>query len=252
VSRRSARGLTLLEVLVASALLGVFFVAVFSIVFGAMRTRQQIEDKALPFSIGPVVMQRIEDDLRCAAWEAVADDKDAFKAEAPRDDEVRIDFVSAVPSRERIELKDELVRAYVNEVGYRLRRSEVESDLFALYRREDFGVDSDPTEGGRYHKLCDRVRRFAIDFYGEDPGDPGGDDAKGVTDWDARKEKKLPWGCRVTLVLAGTAQTDDEGALVAQARDVVFETYVPFRNRYDKADSAPRTPGSQNPGSGNR
>lgn len=229
--------MTLLEVLIASALLAVFFVGVFAIVWSTIRTRQAIEDKAVPFATGPVVMQRVVEDLEMFQTEAFDTTKDVFKASASRPEDVRFDFVTAVPSRDRVEVKDEWVRAGVNETGYRLRRSESDSDLYALYRREDLGVDSEPTEGGKYYKLCDRVRTFAIDWYEEDPGEPGSEDAEGVPDWDARKEGKLPWGCRVTLVLAGNPELTDDGD-TGRARDYVFQTYVPFRTRFEKPDGA--------------
>ena len=232
-----SRGMTLLEVLIASALLATLFVGVFGIVWGTIRTRQAIEDRAVPFSTGPVVMQRIVQDLESFQAEAFEATKDVFKGAASRPEDVRLDFVTAVPSRDRVQVKDEWVRAAVNETGYRIRRSESDSDLYSLYRREDLGVDSEPSEGGKYYKLCDRVRKFAIDWYAEDPGEPGGDDAEGVTDWDARKETKLPWGCRVTLVLAGNPEMTEDGD-TDRARDYVFQTYVPFRTRFDKPDGA--------------
>lgn len=241
---RAAAGLTLLEVMVASALLAVFFSVVFAIVFSTLHTRDEIERKAIPWSIGPVVLQRISDDLRFAEFESIAEDEDAFKAEAPRDDEVRLDFVTSVPSRDKVQVKDEWVRAAVNEVGFRLRRSEADSSLFALYRREDLGVDADPSEGGRYYKLCDRVRSFKVDWFDEDPDDPNGDDAAGVPDWDGQKEKKMPWGCRVTLVLAGWTVEDDRGAEVETGQDHVFQTFVVFRTRHDKPESAAKPPGT--------
>lgn len=238
--------MTLLEVLVASALLAVFFVGVFSIVFGVIRTRREIEDKAIPWATGPAVMQRVVEDLLYTQTETIDGDKDAFKGSGERPEDIQLDFVTAVPSRDQVEIGDVKVRAELNEVGYRLRRSESDRDLYALYRREDFSVDSDPSEGGRYFKLCDRVREFKIDYYEQDPGDPAGDGADGVPTWDARKEGKMPWGCRVTLVLAADPEIEAQDDSGVPPQDHVFQTYVPFRTRYDKTDAA--KPGGQQPG----
>ena len=243
--RRAAAGMTLLEVLIASALLAVCFIVVFAVVWTTIITREVIEEKALPYSTGPVVMQRIVEDLQLFQVEDFDATKDAFKGSASRPEDTRLDFVAAVPSRDRVLVKDEWVRAAVTETGYRLRRSESDSDLYALYRREDLGVDSEPSEGGKYFKLCDRVRTFTIDWYAEDPGEPGGDDAEGVPDWDAKKEGKLPWGCRITLVLAGSESLDDDGELRGP-RDYPFQTFVPFRTRFDKPDGAGK-PGATPP-----
>lgn len=237
--------MTLLEVIIATTLLVMLFSVVFAYVFGAFRTREVIEQRGVPWSIGPVVMQRLADDLRFAEFESIAENVDGFKAEAAREDEAKLDFVTSVPSRDRVSVRDEWVRAAVNEVGYRLRRSETDSSLYALYRREDLGVDGDPAEGGKYYKLCDRVRSFRIDWFDKDPGEPQGDDAQGATDWDGSKEKKLPWGCRIRLVLATDAATDDRGAETEQSKDLAFVTYVAFRSRFDKAEGAkaPNQPG---------
>jgi prepilin-type N-terminal cleavage/methylation domain-containing protein len=240
-TRRAQGGMTLLEVLAASALLSLFFVAVFGVVWSTIRTRDSIERGALPFATGPVVMQRIVEDLQYVQLEAFEPSKDAFKASADRDDDIRLDFVTAVPSRGRVEVKDEQVRALVNESGYRLRRSETDRDLYALFRREDLAVDGDPAEGGKYYKVCDRVRSFAIDWFDEDPGEPGGEASEGEPEWDAKKDGKLPWGCRVTLVLVGTA--DERADEDAPPPDYVFQTFVPFRTRYDKPDGAGPKPG---------
>ena len=90
--------MTLLEVLVASAMLAVFFVTVFTIVFGVIRTKSEIENKAIPWSTGPAVMQRIVEDLLYAQTETIEADKDAFKGSGERPDDIQLDFVTAVPS----------------------------------------------------------------------------------------------------------------------------------------------------------
>lgn len=229
---RRARGMTLLEVLVASALLAVFFVGIFGIVWGTIRTRQEIEKKAIPWAVGPAVLDRIVQDLQLVLNTPFNEDEDVFKGSSEDRDDPELDFVAAVPSRSSVEVEGAKVRAQVNEIGYRLHRSSLDSSLFALYRREDFGVDGDPTEGGRFFKLCDRVRSFRVEFFEEDPGDPNGDDAEGLESWDARKEKKLPWALRITLVLAPNPDLLDPEE-DARPQDETFVAYVPMRSRLD-------------------
>jgi len=235
---RRERGLTLLEVLVASALLAVFFASVYSIVAGTIAIRDQIEEGATPYAVGPAVMDLVVEDLRGATIEPYKD-LNAFHAEPETDNGetcTKIDFITSVPSRKRVKVRDDEVKARLNEVGYKLRRSETAPSLYALYRREDLGVDEDPLLGGKYYKVADSVKVFRIDFYADDPGDPGTDDAKGEEEWDAKKEKKLPWGCRVTITLIGDAKTDDQGRVVADAPEYTFVTYLVFASRHDKSD----------------
>lgn len=231
---RAAAGMTLLEVLAASALLSFFFVGVFGVVWSTVRTRDSIERAALPFATGPAVMDTVVRDLQNVQVEAFDPAKALFEGSSDRDEDVKLDFVTAVSSRERVEVKDGTARALVNEVGYRLRRSEVDRDLFALFRREDLSVDDSPTEGGKYYKLCDRVKRFAVEYFDEDPGEPGSEKAEGKLEWDHKQDGKLPWGCRVTLVLVGTE--DERADEDAPPPEYAFQAYVAFRTRFDKPD----------------
>jgi prepilin-type N-terminal cleavage/methylation domain-containing protein len=235
---RRERGLTLLEVLVASALLAVFFASVYSLVAGTLQIRTAIEEEATPYAVGPVVMDRVVEDLRGAVLEPYKD-FDAFKAESQTfngEQCTQVDFVTTTPSRARVKVQRDLVKARINEVGYRLRRSETAANLSALYRREDLGVDEEPLAGGLYYKLADRVKVFRIDWFAEDPGDPSTDDGKGEDAWDTKKEKKLPYSCRVTLTLLGETNLDDKGRALEEAPEYTFVSYVVFASRHDKAD----------------
>jgi prepilin-type N-terminal cleavage/methylation domain-containing protein len=236
--RRRDRGLTLLEILVATALLAILFASVYSIVSSTVTLRNQIEEGATPFAVGPAVMDLVVEDLRAATIEPYKD-LDAFHAESETHDGetcTKLDFVSCIPSRKRVRVQDEEVKARLNEVGYRMKRSETKRGLYALYRREDLGVDDDPLEGGKYYKLADSVKVFRVDWFPEDPGDPTTDDAKGEEEWDAKKEKRLPWGCRVTLRLMGDVPTDDQGNELGEPPEYAFVTFVVFASRHDKAD----------------
>jgi prepilin-type N-terminal cleavage/methylation domain-containing protein len=238
VTRRQ-RGLTLLEVLVASAILAVFFASVYSLVASALNQRAQIEEEATPYAVGPAVMELMVNDFRNALLEPYKD-FDAFHAESETFNSetcTKVDFVTAVPSRARVKVMRDYVKARINEVGYRLRRSETAQGLQALYRREDLGVDEEPLAGGLYYKLADRVKVFRIDWFPDDPGDPTTDDAKGEDAWDAKKEKRLPFACRITLTLMGDSTTDDRGRLLNDAPEYTFVSYVLFASRHDKADA---------------
>ena len=239
MTRRAQSGLTLIEVLVASALLAVFFASVYGLVSGTLETRAAIEESALPYAVGPVVMERITNDLRHAIVEPYKD-LDAFHAERESvngESTTHVDFVTTVRSRVRVKVGDDLVKAAINEAGFRCRRSETAQGLLALYRREDLAVDDEPLKGGLYYKLADRVKSFQIDFFSEDPGDPANaDDTKGEEEWDAKKEKKLPWGCRISLVLVGDVRLDEKGRSLEEPTEYPFVAYVMFPSRFDKAD----------------
>ena len=58
--RRRAEGLTLLEVLIASALLTFFFATVYGIVAGALAQRNRTEEVASPYAVGPIVIDEFQ------------------------------------------------------------------------------------------------------------------------------------------------------------------------------------------------
>ncbi len=251
--QRRADGLTVLEVLLAATLLLIFLGSLFGLVWATADFRDRIERTSAPYAIGPPVLDLIAEDLRHALLEPY-EDFDAFKAEGDTmggADTTKVDFVTAVASRSKVEVDREWVRSAICEVGYRLRRSETADGLFALYRREDFGVDDKPLEGGKFYKLCDRVTQFRIDFFAEDPGSPDSDEAEGELDWDAETEKSLPWGCRVTLSIMPPVELNDRGDPIADVDPLEFVRYVTFVQRFD-ADTSGGSggPGNNNPGSG--
>ncbi len=232
--KRRDSGLTLLEVLVATALLAVFFSMVYTIVASTVAERDKIEADATPYAVGPAVMDLVTEDLRAALIEPYKD-YNVFHAESETDNGeacTKLDFVTVVPSRARVRVQDDLVSARINEVGYHLRRSETAQGFYALYRREDMGVDGDPLLGGKFYKLADRVKVFRVDFFADDPGDPSTDDAKGEVEWDAKTEKRLPFGCRVTVTLVGETPTDGTSELP----EYTFVAYVLAASRHDKSD----------------
>jgi prepilin-type N-terminal cleavage/methylation domain-containing protein len=238
-ARRRDAGLTLLEILFASTLLAVLFAYVYALVAGTLEIRNTIEQLATPYAVGPAVMDRISEDLRCSVLDGTIG-FDSFKAERVTEfgeDATKLDFVADVPSRARVKVEGAYVKARVNELGYRVRRSETAQGLLALYRREDLGVDEEPLEGGVYYKLADRVKSFRLDFFADGDGDPeSADDGKGEEEWDGKTKKKLPWAARVTLVLVGRPVVDDEGHAVEEVEEYPFTTFVVFPTWHDKKD----------------
>ena len=72
----------------------------------------------------------------------------------------------------------ENVRADINEVGYMMRPNRDNDEFLEVYRREDFGVDEEPFNGGSYIYLSDQVKGFNIEVFTED-----GPDAEPYDSW---------------------------------------------------------------------
>jgi hypothetical protein len=132
---------------------------------------------------GPAILQQIENDLRALT----VFDRDVrhvlrvenrviggFEADS-------LDFVATtdglMPHRERGD--DVYRRADTNEVGYHLRANPDSDDFLELYRREDFGIDDEPFQGGQFAFLHDRVKGFEIRVFDEDGVEAEPEDAWG-------------------------------------------------------------------------
>ena len=175
------RGFTLVEVLLVIVIMSMMFVSISKLMQAARRTRDTIHNFQEMQLAGPAVLELMIRDLR-----------GVFTTSRPRNtwlqitdrtvngqDADRIDFVTTTDSLV-VNLSDgsENVRADVNEVGYMMRPNRDNDEFLEVYRREDFGVDDEPFDGGAYGLLHDRVKGFQIQVYEED-----GVEAEPVDSW---------------------------------------------------------------------
>jgi prepilin-type N-terminal cleavage/methylation domain-containing protein len=200
---RDRAGFTLIEVLLTLVIMAGIMVTVTQILNAARASRDAIHNIQEQQLAGPTILQQIENDLRALTIY----DRDprlalriqnrviaGFEADS-------IDFVCTtdglLPYRENS--NDTFRRADLNEVGYHLRARPDSDDFLELYRREDFGVDDKPFEGGEFAFLHDRVKAFEIRVYKED-----GVDAEPLEAWGGEGEEEnigLPKWIEIELTL---------------------------------------------------
>ncbi len=201
-------GFTLIEVLVGALVLGIFISFVYGAVVSAFRVRSVVQSTTKALASGTMAVEIVARDLENAFWRPL-EEFDAFRAEDEGGDRARLDFLTTTDSRLQLEIDKRLVRSDVTEVGYRTRQGD--SGL-VLYRREQFGVDDHPLEGGGWFKVAGGVREFRIDWYEKDPSEGDADqDREALKSWSAKEKKKLPRAARITLVLEGPS-TDPENS----------------------------------------
>ena len=173
-------GFTLVEVLVALMITGMILVTVTQILSAARVRRDQIHNVQETQLVGPAILDRIEADLR-GLFLFNRDPADFLRVRnrvLSGLDADSLDFVTSANSLGwRKDDGGERWADYV-EVGYRLRVNPSNDDFLEIYRREAFGVDDEPYDGGEYAFLTDRVRRFDIQIYPED-----GPDAEPTEEW---------------------------------------------------------------------
>lgn len=189
-SRILRRGFTLMEIMITMLLMAGILLTITQVLTGARKTRDKIHNLQDAQKAGPAILQRIEQDLRAL----YTHDRDRAYTVRVRDDTLggadadSIDFVCAVRSliKYREDDTEDFHLAPINEVGYHLRKRPDNDDFLEIYRREDFGIDELPFDGGRYSLLHDRVKGFNITVYKEDGPEEEPEDY-----WDAEEDLEM-------------------------------------------------------------
>ncbi len=201
-SRSGDRGFTMIELLIVISIMGGIMAAIYGVLFGTLNGKRQVELRVEGARIGPLILDQIERDIR-HVYAANLDFRKVFVGKNYRisgKDADKVHLVSYTPSTMRIEERDKLVFADVNEIGYVVTQSqngpngENNSDFMTLWRREDFFVDDEPLEGGEGIPLYRRILGFKIRYF-----DQRGKDAKEEEKWDPDSHPNLPAAMEISL-----------------------------------------------------
>ena len=193
-------GFTLIEILVTVAIMGLMLAGITEILGSVRTTRDLVHNIQETQLAGPAILDLVERDLRGIFTTGLPTE---FHLQVKNqvvlgEDADRIDFFTTTDSLIWTGENDRFVRADFNEVGYCLRPSPLNDDFLEIYRREGFGIDDEPMQGGRYTFLHDRVVSFDIQVYAED-----GPDAEPVEDWGLdpsdTETQGLPASIHITL-----------------------------------------------------
>lgn len=204
---RASAGFTLIEVMLVAMIMGMMMVSISKLMQAARRTRDTIHNFQETQLAGPAVLEMITRDLDGLIttgrprtdWLKITD------RTVNGQDADRIDFVTTTDSLMVLsDDNDEPLRADINEVGYVLRPSPENDEFLEIYRREDFGVDDEPMQGGDYTFLSDQVKGLNIEVFHED-----GPDAEPEDEWTADSVAPLP-GANAATLGGGTSNTASE------------------------------------------
>jgi prepilin-type N-terminal cleavage/methylation domain-containing protein len=193
---RTAGGFTLVEVVVAIAILGFTMTAVYQTIARTQETKDQIESRLEAPKMGAAILDQLFKDFRHVYYrEGLFPTGAGFWGRSRQTlgrDSDRVDFVTARTSR-IAELEDapsSEVRAYspLTEVGYAVRPGE--GEYLELWRREDYWVDDDPTDGGKFSLVTDRLHSFKLRYF---PIPEENKDEHGLEEWNSTVTKKVPY-----------------------------------------------------------
>ncbi len=214
MSRR--RGFTLIEIVVALTILSALVAMVLTSMQLTVRGRDDLLERLRRPKVANAIISQVVKDLRYL-WFGGLTGNAGFVGRSQQvggRDGDRIDFVTArlartVPLDEENRSED-APQAQLAEVGYALRPNE-DGQHIELWRREDAYVDADPTEGGSYTLIYDRIREVSWTYY-DRPGEA--QDAKGQEEWDSRVKKRVPYALILQLSFdaeeSGDARTETE------------------------------------------
>lgn len=198
--RRGSRGLTLVELLVAMAVLALLSVLIYSSIDGMRRSRQGVQRITDRYREGRIAMNRITRELQSAYLSehlpispALQVTRTAFIADpgSPAD---RLDFNSLAYRR----LDRDSKESDQMEVSYFGSRDPDQQDVMDLVRRVSPLLDDRPEQGGRVEVLATDIDLFDLKYL---------DPLTGMwrDEWDStsavREAGRLPLQVHVTLVL---------------------------------------------------
>lgn len=257
VGTRNARsGFTLIEVLLTLLIMSGIMLSMTQILTAARTSRDTIHNIQETQLAGPAILDLVERDLR-----------GIFTYDRTRQLQLRVknrvmlgydadslDFVTTTDSLVLTNIDNRFARGDVNEVGYRLRPNPDSADQFLeIYRRESFGVDDDPFEGGNFQFLHDRVKSFDVQCFAKD-----GKDEQPVDEWGTDKNPEnlgLPARIEVTLVLELAPRLVNEqiSILPTDRRTLTYKRVIRFPQSLRLAEEEipipkiPETPKATNP-----
>ena len=245
-SRASTAGFTLVEVLLVLLIMSGIMLAMTSILTAARTSRDTIHNIQETQLAGPAILDLIERDLRGMS----VYDRTRINQLRVKDrvllgfDADSLDFVTTTRSLSFHVEDDRYLRAPLNEVGYRLKMS-ADGQFLEIYRRETYGVDDDPFDGGNFLLLHERVRGFDIrciekDGPDEEPVEEWGDDS-------ASESIGIPARIEIALTLELAPRLVNEALRIAPTdrRTLVYKRVIRFSEgvRFAEEDlPVPRVP----------
>lgn len=249
--RRSQAGTTLLEVLVATAVMAMLMVAVLGIVTGTSNARNKIQAESSSRSVGPAILDMLANDVQGVFVYGV-ENMEGFLGEDKEEAGMPADRVNMITTSDSLSYErisaDEERSSDVCEVGYVLVSSPNDPRYLALYRREEFTPAGDPYRGGVYRLLYDRVAAFDTRYF----AGTGEEDEEGEDEWGSADSQRLPRTMEVLLRVdvspegATEPQLEEFRRLIAFApgTDVEIEDATPLF----QPDTAKRGTGNEEKG----
>ena len=203
---KPARGFTLIEVMVAIALLSVIMFQVSATTTQMLNSKDRVEDRDLFYQVGRVALRKIEDDLRVAFLVKSSQSKvKGFSASSGELKSGWRTFFIGKNEGEHDSIKFTTLshlRLYKNakeseqtRVAYLTRRSEDNPEFYDLIRVEMPWLDGTTEVEGRQLVLAESIREFNVEYFDVRK-------EEWIREWDTEQidwKERLPSAVRLTL-----------------------------------------------------
>lgn len=159
------RGLTLLEILIAMTILSILLAAIYGTYSSSVEVMQLARYNSQVYQSARIVFDRMIKDLESSIIEVPLPVKGlqlGMVGKGHRIDGMPADTIDFT-SLAHLSLNRSMPRTDLCEIGYFLRKDETNGGLI-LFRREDWSVDKDFTEGGRSYELARMITGLDMVF----------------------------------------------------------------------------------------
>lgn len=199
-TRRSQAGFTLLEVTISIAMLAVVMMLMYEVIGGTIKGRNMAYEELRKPKVANAILGQIFRDFRYIYWGGLGPTGNAgFLGVAKSVSGMDADQVSFVTARRTrtVGSEDDGTRnrddreSLLTEVSYACRSNERNSEWLELWRREDYFVDSEPTKGGYYTMVYDKIRNFRLRYF--PIPEEHYEDPDGLEEWNSIQKKGIPY-----------------------------------------------------------
>jgi general secretion pathway protein J len=204
MSARNIRGMTLVEVMVAVAIMAMLGAMTYGIVFTTVRTQDEAMRMQDRFQSGRVALERIRRELTMA-FVSLHQSEDKRTQTLFKGESDRLIFNSGAhePATRGVRQSDQM------EVEYRLHRPRGQQHE-ALVRRVKYHIDDRPERGGREELLVEGVRALRIAYFDKQRED-------WTDEWDVRIDDAQLMRARLRELQNLREQAEGIGAATAEA-----------------------------------
>lgn len=248
-----ARGFTLLELVISVALLSTIMVLMYQSLGQTIETRNMVQDELQGPKVANAILAQIFKDFRYIYYGGLQGDA-GFRGKAIQMsgmDADRVAFITArrtrtVGTEDDGRRTDDDRESYLTEVGYACRPHPAHAQWLELWRREDYFVDSKPTEGGYYTLVYDKIRNFRMRFF---PIPEEATEKQGLEEWDSAQKKGIPYA--ILLKIEFDVKEPSEGEVYEPDDIDPIHRIILLRGGYSvewsdtAAPPTPGTPGTQ-------